>query len=455
MQRAPASSPAPRPLPLAGASRHVPVVVLGAGLTGLAAALELERAGVDYHVFEKNDHVGGHATTVEDNGYRFDRTGHLLHLRSSALRAEVLSWLEGDCLEIERRSVVFSHGVYTRYPFQANTAGLPPAVQYECLLGFIRAHFAAPSAPPRNFEEYCLTHFGAGFARHFLLPYNTKLWGVAASEITAEWCQRFVPLPALEDVLAGALGLPDPKLGYNARFLYPTRGIGALPEALARRVSKLTLGARPSRIHADARQLELSGERISYDVLISSAPLPTLLGSLGQLPEAVQLAAQRLNATNLYYLDLALTVPAKRGFHWAYVPEERFPFYRVGCYSNFSASLAPPGCSSLYVELSQRSEPDLTELLSRVLNGLSEMGVLGSERELKFARLRQLAPAYVVYDHAHAAALRTIVPFLEGQRVLSTGRYGAWNYSSMEDALCFGREAAQRAMALLGHDERT
>jgi hypothetical protein len=39
---------------------------------------------------------------------------------------------------------------------------------------------------------------------------------------------------------------------------------------------------------------------------------------------------------------------------------------------------------------------------------------------------------------------------LKQQGVVSSGRYGAWNYSSMEDALLMGRDAARRAQALLG-----
>ena len=79
---------------------------------------------------------------------------------------------------------------------------------------------------PNNFEEFCLAHFGEGISRHFMIPYNTRLWGVHPSEITADWCSRFVPLPRLEDVIAGAVGMNDRELGYNVRFVYPRLGIG-------------------------------------------------------------------------------------------------------------------------------------------------------------------------------------------------------------------------------------
>src|SRR5450432_3390525 len=138
---------------------RTPVAILGAGLTGMSAAIELAQRSVRHRIFEKLPVPGGHVVTVEDSGFRFDRTGHLLHLKSDALRNRVLDWIGPDHLRIQRRSVIWSNGVYTRYPFQANTYGLPPQVAFECVQGFITAHFATPKGESKNFEEFCLAHF--------------------------------------------------------------------------------------------------------------------------------------------------------------------------------------------------------------------------------------------------------------------------------------------------------
>ena len=117
-------------------------------------------------LFERLDRPGGHAITVEDTGYRFDRTGHLLHLRDPEIRKRSRSpGIGDDVLEIERRSLIWSNGVYTRYPFQANTFGLPPARRQRVPARLLAAHFAKPARPPENFEEFCLATFGEGFCR--------------------------------------------------------------------------------------------------------------------------------------------------------------------------------------------------------------------------------------------------------------------------------------------------
>jgi protoporphyrinogen oxidase len=166
-------------------------------------------------------------------------------------------------------------------------------------------------------------------------------------------------------------------------------------------------------------------------------------------PAPIRAAAEALRVNPLYYLDVALGTPARVDWHWTYVPDPALPFYRVGCYSNFSPELAPRGGSSLYVELASRTEPDLATLLPAVTEGLLAMGVVGSASDVRFARLRHVEFAYVVFDHRYYESLETLRPWLAKSRILSVGRYGGWNYSAMGDALAFGRAAAREADTLV------
>jgi len=429
------------------------VAVLGAGLAGLSASIHLSQANVAHRLFEREDKPGGHATTTLEQGFRFDRTGHLLHLRDPAMQELATDVLPAaQYRKIQRKSAIFSHGVYTRYPFQANTFGLPPDVAYECLAGFIQAHFAKHETAPQNFEQFCLQHFGPGIAKHFMLPYNARLWGVHPREITPEWCQRFVPLPNLDDVVRGAVGANPPELGYNTQFWYPELGIGSFADALAAR-TPVELSRRVERIDSTRRVLVVGDEEVPFGVLVSSMPLPALLRLMSNLPQAVQDAAARLRSTHLHYFDIGLRVPNPNPYHWVYVPEDKYPFYRVGCYTHFSEKLAPPGKSSLYVELVDRRAPNPERALKDVVAGLRELGLVRSGHEVELWRLRTIDYAYVIYDHHYRAALDVIEPYLASQRIISTGRYGAWNYSSMEDALLMGKRAAADARALLAEHE--
>ncbi|HMR06383.1 MAG TPA: hypothetical protein PKA88_11405, partial [Polyangiaceae bacterium] len=100
-------------------------------------------------------------------------------------------------------------------------------------------------------------------------------------------------------------------------------------------------------------------------------------------------------------------------------------------------------------ELTSRDAPDMDALLPQVAAGLIEMGFIQKPEDIEFARLRKIDHAYVIFDHNYFSATETVFEFLEQHRIVSSGRYGGWNYSSMEDALLFGRDAASRARELL------
>ncbi|MFI5755402.1 NAD(P)/FAD-dependent oxidoreductase [Streptomyces sp. NPDC051569] len=55
------------------------VVIIGAGIAGLAAAHHLTSAGVTVRVLEAAPYVGGRLTTDQVDGFRLDRTGQLLN----------------------------------------------------------------------------------------------------------------------------------------------------------------------------------------------------------------------------------------------------------------------------------------------------------------------------------------------------------------------------------------
>lgn len=423
-----------------------PHLVLGAGLAGLAASMVLRRRGLPHRVLEAASVFGGLARSTHEAGYTFDCTGHLLHLRRDETRALVSELLGPESLlAIERRSAVYTRGVYLDYPFQANVGKLPAELAFACLRDFVAAHQAAdPGLPAESFEAYCLRTFGRAMSDAFMVPYNTKVWGAHPRELSADWCHRFVPRPTLDEVLRGAVGLPNPGIGYNAQFLYPRLGMGALTDALAERAGHVALGTRVDRIDLGARTLTTEdGGAHEFGALVSTLPLTELLDRIVELPPEVREARLRLGSVPLFYVDLALNTPFELPFHWVYVPDPELPFYRVGAYSSFSAALAPVGKGSLYVELTAKVRPDLASLLPEVVDALVAMKVLRAREAVRFARLRHVPHAYVRFDSDRAEAVATARRFLESRDVSSIGRYGSWTYASMEDALVEGQEAAE------------
>ena len=421
-----------------------PVVIIGGGLTGISAAMHLGGPR-PWRLLERDSSLGGLARTEQRDGFSFDHTGHWLHLRDPCIQDLVRGLLGDGLCEVERVARIHSHGRRTLYPFQGNLHGLPADVIHECLVSYIKALLSRGEAEPRNFEEYINHHFGDGIGRHFMIPYNTKLWGVSPREITSAWCSRFVPRPDLEQVVAGAVGAGQSQLGYNVRFLYPKQGgIETLSRTLASRLdpARVSLNTAVSAVDQRARTVTTSqGETVPYHAMVSTMPLPELVACMADPPESVQEAASKLRATAVRYLNVASRKPVPEAYHWVYTPEQHLPFYRVGSFSNAVPSMAPAGCSNLYVELAGRHEPDDAEV-KQALGALVEIGALSAVEDVLFADVRNIECAYVIFDDNYEAALGTIFPYLERHRIYSRGRYGAWIYNAMEDSLLAGKEVA-------------
>ena len=150
------------------------VLIVGGGLAGLSAARALQ-GKTAYLLAEKEAGLGGLAASVRKNGFTFDHSGHLLHLRWAKTSSLILRLLKGNYLRIKRDARVHLAGTETPYPFQANLYGLPDRVRSECVRGFLEACLEAGKEPERAaedmpFRDWSLKTFGTGISRHFMIP---------------------------------------------------------------------------------------------------------------------------------------------------------------------------------------------------------------------------------------------------------------------------------------------
>ncbi|HTE05520.1 MAG TPA: FAD-dependent oxidoreductase [Planctomycetota bacterium] len=454
------------------------VVILGAGLAGLSAAFHLGRA--DSLLLEREAEVGGLCRTFRRDGFSFDCTGHLLHLKDPELRRWAHELLPGGWAELRRSAWIASHGTLTPYPFQANTVGLPLDVRLECLLGFIEtlrtgpgssAHaplpelrplepalpflaLAGPAAPDEpSFADWVSATFGAGFARHFFEPYNRKLWQRELSELTSDWVSWSIPRPELADVLRGAITRQDKSFGYNPDFLYPREGgIDRLPRAIAARLPAgvLRTGATIAALDAGRRRVTLEGgETHEGESILSSLPLTALARLTTDLPAALRESARALSHVSVRAVNLGVRGPSPHaGAQWVYVPAADVPFHRVGLPAALSPAMAPPGHHSLTAEISARpgTLPDEKESVERTVAALLALGLLADRADIVHTFVLDIPEAYVVFDRERRRVLPDLLRWYVQRGVVPLGRYGAWDYLSMEDCLRHGRQAAAWAL---------
>jgi phytoene desaturase len=366
------------------------VLIVGAGLGGLASAVRLAARGFRVTVLERHAEVGGRCGVWESGGFRFDTGPTLLlmvdHLR--ALFADAGRRLE-DYLELVQLEP--SYRIYWR---DGSTLDVTSRLN-EMLDGVERIE---PGAGPRFLAFLAasarLYRTGLAFVDRnvhrrgdfFKLGDALSLAGIGA----LGKLRRLVSKHFLDERLRGAFSFQSLYLGlspYDAMAIYallpytevagglwfPMGGMHAIPRAL--RALAEELGAR-FELGADVRALErdgaagrvsavalADGTRREADLVLCNADLPyayrDLLGE--PLPRAEALAYSC--SAFLMYLGVNRAYP-DLPHHNLVVPEDlerccadvfthrripADPAFYVCNPSKSDPSLAPPGCENLYV----------------------------------------------------------------------------------------------------------
>jgi len=425
------------------------ILILGGGLAGLSAAWHLQKKGLACQVFEKEPQPGGLCRSKKIGGFTFDCDGHLLHFKHRYAFGLVKDLLGDNLAKHQRSAWIYSSGRFSHYPFQANLYGLPKSVIQDCLLGFIRAdsHSYLKSSCQDSFHDWIMRTFGQGIARHFMLPYNNKFWRHSPKQMNCEWLDGFIPAPSLKEVIEGTIEPNKRQFGYNATFWYPRRGgIRQLPQALASQIKHLHTDCQVTRIDLANKQVKLSsGEKVKFDLLISTIPLPELPALLGRLPAPAAACFKKLKWNSVFNLNLGLKKNDFAGRHWVYFPQKEISFFRVGFFHNFSDSLAPARRDSLYVEVAySRNKPlDKSKIISRSIQDLLKVNLLRSKSDILVQDTNDIKYGYPIYDFNYHRAREGILGYLGQNNIVSCGRYGSWRYMSMEDVLLDGKQVAQ------------
>lgn len=422
------------------------IIILGAGLAGLSAAWHLQRKGVECLVLEKEKEPGGLCRSKYINGFTFDYSGHLMHFRHEYTFNMVKNILGCDLDEHRRSAWIYFDGGYSQYPFQANLYGLPPTIIKDCLLGFINASRNKSSGKGKlTFLDWISNTFGAGIAKYFMVPYNTKFWTVSPDRMTCEWLDGFIPVPSLRQLVDGTIKISRRQFGYNAHFWYPKRGgISEVVSALVKDVKN---------IHTDCEVVDIgnneitlaSGYRERYDCLISTIPLPEMADLIKRLPAGISVLLNKLRWNSILNINLGIEKNDSLKQHWIYFPQKELSFFRVGFPHNFSGSSVPAGKSSLYVEVSYSKGKPLNKknIVERIAGELKAIGIFGQDEKVLEQDMNDIKYGYPIYDVNYAAARKSISEYFAERNIITCGRYGSWRYMSMEDVLLDSKNKAE------------
>jgi protoporphyrinogen oxidase len=429
------------------------IVIVGAGPCGLACARELARQGQeDWLLFERSATAGGHASSVVDPaGFTWDLGGHVVFSHFGEFDALLEEVLGADVSEHERSSYVRYRGRWVPYPFQNNLRYLPPEDAYECLLGLVEAPGVDDAT---DFAAWMEGTFGSGITRHFMRPYNSKVWATSPERMSATWIADRVSVVDYRRALRSLVFAEDDAgWGPNNMFRFPiSGGTGEIYRRLAR-----TLGERVVYEHeliqvdAERRTLRFAnGYERGYDALVSTMPIDQLVWAIDRCPDGLREAADALEHSGVRMVGVGYELALADDRSWLYFPEPSVPFYRVTNFAKYAAANVPGADTARFRSyLTETSYSDQRALAAglpdRVREGLVAVELVDAGAPVASVHEVDIEYAYPIPTLERDAALSTIQPWLQEHAIYSRGRFGSWRYEigNMDHAVKMGIDVAR------------
>ena len=414
------------------------VVVIGAGIGGIATAARLAQAGYQVTVVEKNARVGGRCGYIEKDGHRFD-TGPTLYLIPELYEqafADLGERIE-DHLDLRRIDPTYHIHFEDGLKFAPTSDLLAMQRQLE-------------SIEPGSFAGY-LRYLSEGYAHHrlslkHLVKRNFTSWG---SFLNPRNILLFLKLKSLnrhhnyvgryfkDPRLKLAFGFQNLYMGlspYKAPAIYsllqytefaegvwfPMGGMYAIIQALKRIADKsgvrFMLNTTVERIDVNCNRSEgvtlAGGEHLPADIVVANADLPYVYRHLlpdHDLGERLEKREHGCSAMLFYWgvdkqypqlgpHNLFIAEDLREGFEAMFdpgsVPEN--PHFYLHAPTRVDPSLAPQGHESLTVavplaHLCEDAPLDWEEVAEQmrqvVLRRLSSIGIDDLEEHIKFEEL--------------------------------------------------------------------
>ena len=442
-----------------------PVVIIGAGPAGLAAAYELIGQGIRPIVLEKADMVGGIARTETFKGYLFDIGGHRFFTKNQKINRLWAEILGQDFVKVSRKSRIYYQGRFFDYPLSiSNTlSNLGIIESLLILLSYLKVQLA-PFPEEETFEQWVSNRFGKRLYQTFFQTYTEKVWGIRCDQIRADWAAQRIKGLSLAAAVTQALTGNHRAKSLTREFHYPVKGPGMMWQRFRQAIE-----AEGGQVHLNSEAIGLIHKNgaitsVKYTVggdtkeipaghVISSVPISNLaLLFEPKSPADVLAAARQLSYRAIIIVGLIVDKENLFPDQWIYIHSPNVRVGRIQNFKNWSAPMVPdPHTTGIGMEYFcdegdatwNASDAELVDLASRELAGLGLADIDG----VRDGFVVRQPKAYPVYNNEYGPHLGVIRDFIGALDNLQTiGRNGMHRYNNMDHSMVTGTLAAQNIL---------
>jgi UDP-galactopyranose mutase len=358
---------------------------------------------------------------------------------------DLVKGLAGGLFSQQREARVWTHGVLIPYPFQRFFHSIPDADVVKACREGMRS--AAGSEDAVDLASYLLGKFGSGIAKHFLLPYNRKLWARDPETMSCEWVRERVAGSDTETKSTGSDGGRRP-LRHDTVVGYPKEGgFGAIFRALSRRIPKLECSAEVVRVDPATRCVVLGdGRRFGWGTLVSTAPLPLLCRMVTGIPVGITEDVERLAHVSQWVQLLLVGRRLDTHVQRIYLADPSVLPHKIALNHNSSDWLRKRPCHAITAEVSLSTDKpvDVDAIGKSTVAMLCECGILESPSDVVWQGHVEVEHAYPIYTLGRSETVRRAAQWLEQRGIHTVGRFGRWEYLNSDQCIRDGLALARR-----------